>query len=81
MFEGQLIDTLQSDSDVKAWLKRLGVPVAKGALSFGDGVLLKVQESFARSRWLPLRIESPERNRRWSRSTDSLRTLRVMRRL
>ena len=41
MFEGQLIDTLQSDSDVKAWLKRLGVPVAKGALSFGDGVLLE----------------------------------------
>jgi predicted RNA-binding Zn ribbon-like protein len=41
MFEGQLIDTLQSDSDVKAWLKRLGVPVAKGALSYGDGVLLE----------------------------------------
>lgn len=41
MFEGQLTDTLQSDSDVKAWLKRLGVPVAKGALSFDDGVLLQ----------------------------------------
>ncbi|HEV2709943.1 MAG TPA: ABATE domain-containing protein [Edaphobacter sp.] len=41
MFEGQLTDTLQSDSDVKAWLERLEVPVAKGALSFDDGVLLE----------------------------------------
>jgi predicted RNA-binding Zn ribbon-like protein len=41
MVEGQLTDTLQSDSDVKAWLKRLEVPVAKGSLPFGDGVLLK----------------------------------------
>src|ERR1700745_2884388 len=41
MVEGRLTDTLQSDSDVKAWLKRLEVPVAKGALPFGDGVLLK----------------------------------------
>lgn len=40
MLEGQLTDTLQSDSDVKAWLKRLGVPIAKGALSFDEGVLL-----------------------------------------
>ena len=41
MIEGQLTDTLQSDSDVKAWLRRLEVPVAKGSLHFGDGVLLK----------------------------------------
>jgi len=41
MIEGQLTDTLQSDSDVKTWLKRLEVPVAKGSLPFGDGVLLK----------------------------------------
>jgi predicted RNA-binding Zn ribbon-like protein len=40
MVEGQLRDTLQSDSDVKAWLRRLEVPVAKGSLPFGDGVLL-----------------------------------------
>ncbi|WP_263365510.1 CGNR zinc finger domain-containing protein [Edaphobacter bradus] len=39
--EGQLTDTLQSDSDVKAWLRRLEVPVAKRSLPFGDGVLLK----------------------------------------
>ena len=41
MVEGQLTDTLQSDSDVKAWLRRLEVPVAKGSLPFDDGVLLK----------------------------------------
>jgi predicted RNA-binding Zn ribbon-like protein len=41
MIEGQLTDTLQSDNDVKAWLKRLAVPIAKGTLSFNDGVLLK----------------------------------------
>ena len=41
MVEGQLTDTLQSDSDVKAWLRRLEVPVAKGSLLFGDGSLLK----------------------------------------
>ena len=41
MFEGQLTDTLQSDSDVKAWLDRLEVPVAKGVPSFDDGVLLE----------------------------------------
>ena len=41
MVEGQLTDTLQSDSDVKAWLRRLEVPVAKGLLPFGDGVLLE----------------------------------------
>src|SRR5438876_9085277 len=41
MIEGQLTDTLQSDSDVKAWLKRLEVPVAKGTLPFSDGVLLQ----------------------------------------
>jgi predicted RNA-binding Zn ribbon-like protein len=40
MVEAQLTDTLQSDSDVKAWLRRLEVPVAKGSLTFGDGVLL-----------------------------------------
>src|ERR1700750_3186737 len=40
MVEGQLTDTLQSDSDVKAWLRRLEVPVAKGPLPFGKGVLL-----------------------------------------
>ena len=39
--EGQLTDTLQSDGDVKAWLRRLEVPVAKGSLLFSDGVLLK----------------------------------------
>ena len=41
MVEGQLTDTLQSDSDVKAWLTRLEVPVAKGALPFSGGVLLQ----------------------------------------
>jgi predicted RNA-binding Zn ribbon-like protein len=41
MIEGQLTDILQSDNDVKAWLKRLEVPVAKGTLSFKDGVLLR----------------------------------------
>ena len=41
MVEGQLTDTLQSDSDVKIWLRRLEVPIAKGSLPFGDGVLLK----------------------------------------
>jgi predicted RNA-binding Zn ribbon-like protein len=41
MVEEQLTDTLQSDSDVKAWLRRLEVPVAKGSLPLGDGVLLK----------------------------------------
>ena len=41
MVEGQLTDTLQSDSDVKAWLRRLEVPVAKGTLPFSDGVLLQ----------------------------------------
>ena len=40
MVEGQLRDTLQSDSDVKAWIRRLEVPVAKGSLTFGDGELL-----------------------------------------
>src|SRR6266446_3444669 len=41
MVEGQLTDTLESGSDVKAWLKRHEVPVAKGALPFSDGVLLQ----------------------------------------
>ena len=41
MVEGQLTDTLQSDNDVKTWLKRLEVPVAKGALPFSDSVLLQ----------------------------------------
>jgi predicted RNA-binding Zn ribbon-like protein len=41
MVGGQLTDTLQSDSDVKAWLKRLAVPVEKGTLPFSDGVLLQ----------------------------------------
>ncbi|WP_433965910.1 CGNR zinc finger domain-containing protein [Tunturiibacter gelidiferens] len=41
MVEGQLTDTLQSDSDVKAWLRRLEVPVTTGSLPFSDGVLLK----------------------------------------
>lgn len=40
MIEGQLTDTLQSGSDVKAWLKRLQTPVAKGTLPFSDGELL-----------------------------------------
>jgi predicted RNA-binding Zn ribbon-like protein len=41
MVEGKLIDKLQSDIDVKAWLKRLEVPIAKGALPFSTGVLLQ----------------------------------------
>lgn len=41
MIEGQVTDILQSDNDVKAWLKRLQVPVAKGALPFRDGELLQ----------------------------------------
>src|ERR1700751_1922324 len=41
MVEGQLTDTLQSGSDVKAWLKRLHVPVAKGSFPFSDNVLLQ----------------------------------------
>jgi predicted RNA-binding Zn ribbon-like protein len=41
MIEGQLTDTLQSDSNVKTWLKRLEVPIAKGTLPFDDGVLLQ----------------------------------------
>ena len=41
MVEGQLTDTLQSDSDVKAWLKRLAVPFATGPLSFSNGLLLQ----------------------------------------
>jgi predicted RNA-binding Zn ribbon-like protein len=41
MVEGQLTDTLQSDSDVKAWLRRLEVPVAKGTLPCSYGVLLQ----------------------------------------
>jgi predicted RNA-binding Zn ribbon-like protein len=40
MVEGQLTDTLQSGSDVKAWLKRLEVPVAKGVLPFTEDMLL-----------------------------------------
>jgi predicted RNA-binding Zn ribbon-like protein len=39
--EGQLTDTLQSGRDVKGWLKRLGVPVAKGTLPFSDSLLLQ----------------------------------------
>lgn len=50
MFEGQLTDTLQSDSDVKAWLKRLGVPSRKERFLSTMGCYFKVQESFARSR-------------------------------
>ena len=41
MVSGQLTDTLQSGSDVKAWLKRLDVPVARGTLPFSDEVLLQ----------------------------------------
>jgi predicted RNA-binding Zn ribbon-like protein len=41
MVEGQLTDTLQSGRDVKNWLKRLEVPVAKGTLPFSDSVLLQ----------------------------------------
>jgi predicted RNA-binding Zn ribbon-like protein len=41
MVEGQLTDTLQSDSGVKAWLRRLEVPVAKGTLPFSDSALLQ----------------------------------------
>ena len=39
--EGRLTDTLRSDSDVKAWLKRLAVPFATGPLSFSNGLLLQ----------------------------------------
>jgi predicted RNA-binding Zn ribbon-like protein len=38
---GGVMSPLQSDRDVKAWLKRLGAPVAKGPLPFSDGVLLQ----------------------------------------
>jgi predicted RNA-binding Zn ribbon-like protein len=41
MVEGQLTDTLQSGRDVKEWLKRLEVPVAKGTLPFSDSMLLE----------------------------------------
>jgi predicted RNA-binding Zn ribbon-like protein len=41
MVEGRLTDTLESDNDVKAWVKRMEVPVAKGILPFGEGVLLQ----------------------------------------
>ena len=41
MVGGKLTDTLQSDNDVKAWLNRLDVPVAKGPVAFSDGVLLQ----------------------------------------
>jgi predicted RNA-binding Zn ribbon-like protein len=41
MIEGGLTDTLQRGSDVKGWLKRLKVPVAKGVLPFSDSVLLQ----------------------------------------
>jgi predicted RNA-binding Zn ribbon-like protein len=41
MIAGRLTDTLRSDGDVKTWLNRLGVPVAKGTLPFSDGVLLQ----------------------------------------
>jgi predicted RNA-binding Zn ribbon-like protein len=41
MVEGQLTDTLQSGRDVKDWLRRLEVPVAKGTLPFSDSVLLR----------------------------------------
>jgi predicted RNA-binding Zn ribbon-like protein len=41
MVEGQPTDTLQSGNDVKAWLKRLEVPVARGTVPFSDGVLLQ----------------------------------------
>jgi predicted RNA-binding Zn ribbon-like protein len=41
MVDGQLTDTLQSDSDVKAWLGRLKVPIAKGTLPSREGVLLQ----------------------------------------
>jgi predicted RNA-binding Zn ribbon-like protein len=41
MVDGQLTDTLQSATDVRAWLKRLEVPVARGTLPFSDDVLLR----------------------------------------
>jgi predicted RNA-binding Zn ribbon-like protein len=41
MVEEQLTDTLQSGRDVKEWLKRLEVPVAKGTLPFSDSMLLE----------------------------------------
>lgn len=41
MVGGQLTDTLQSGRNVKEWLKRLEVPVAKGTLPFSDSMLLQ----------------------------------------
>jgi predicted RNA-binding Zn ribbon-like protein len=41
MVEGQLTDTLQSGRDVKEWLTRLEVPVAKATLPFSDSMLLE----------------------------------------
>lgn len=41
MIEGQLTDTLRSDGDVKTWLNRLEVPVAKGVVPFSEGLLLQ----------------------------------------
>jgi predicted RNA-binding Zn ribbon-like protein len=41
MVEGQLTDILQSGADVKAWLRRLEVPIAKGTLPFSDSALLQ----------------------------------------
>jgi predicted RNA-binding Zn ribbon-like protein len=41
MVQGQLTDTLQSDGDVRSWLRRLEVPAAKGRLPFVDGSLLQ----------------------------------------
>lgn len=41
MSKDGLTDILQSDDDVKAWLKRLEVPVSKGEVSFVAGTLLE----------------------------------------
>ncbi|WP_433965399.1 ABATE domain-containing protein [Tunturiibacter gelidiferens] len=81
MVEGQLTDTLQSDSDVKTWLRRLEVPVAKGSLPFGDGVLLKGARELREIALAAVQDRKSGKNLRWSRSTDSWRTLRVMQRL
>lgn len=48
MIEGQLTDTLQDGNDVKAWLRRLQVPVAKGALPFSDSELLDTARELRR---------------------------------
>ena len=49
MIDDQLTDTLQSGGDVKAWLRRLDVPVARGTLPFSDDVLLQAARELRES--------------------------------